>query len=183
MPHMLLKTFKLALWGLLPLFLGSQQVRLDLGADPIPPPGTYCLKARGDLRTQLQGEVSFESVLEEQAYGRKYAVLKLHLTNAGTETPHSFGFLISREATSSPFTVGTYKIARNIHGFLDYFDGVFGFANISSLGEQPLFTSQGWVTIEQIDAEALAGTLTISMLNEHGKSLDISGDFRATRKK
>jgi hypothetical protein len=86
-------------------------------------------------------------------------------------------FLISKENTAGMLPTGTYEVSRNQEGLLNYFDGVFGFANIAALGESPLFAKSGKIKIDYLDDRTVRGNISIQMTNSLGKRVGINGDF------
>lgn len=141
----------------------------------------YDLRISGNLNDNLNGRVNFETAIETTSKGISFSTLRLKLNDDEDFLPHSIEFLISKANTKDLLPVGTYKISRNQEGFLNYFDGVFGFANINALGESPLFAKSGEIRIDYLDDNTVKGTLSISMGNTMGRHIQIQGHFRATR--
>lgn len=183
MSHILIKTIKIALWTVIPIVLTSHISTGDLSTEAYVEAGTYDLMASGDQQLALNGNITYESALEKTVSGNQFNTLRLQLENATMEAAHMLEFLISVPATSRPLAAGTYKIASEIDGFLNNFDGAFGFAQSEVLGEKPYFTEKGSITLASLGENELRGTLKISMVNTIGKKVDIKGNFIALRKK
>jgi hypothetical protein len=122
-------------------------------------------------------------VVETAADGTQVSTLRLTLQNSKNVTAHTLNFLISRENESRQLSTGTYKISKNIDGFLNHFDGVFGFANIGILGELPFFAEQGKITVFETGKDNMRGTIDISLKNANGNQLTLRGNFLADRNK
>ncbi len=143
MSKFILKIVKLGLWVLVPtLFISGTKLddHLTLTSNV---DGDYTMQVTGNLNNKLSGAVSFETATATTSKGISFSTLKLKLDNKESGLPHSMEFLISKENTFNLLPIGTYKVLRNQEGFLNYFDGVFGFANINALGELPLFAQNG----------------------------------------
>lgn len=181
MSRFFLKIAKIGLWVVVPtLFisgtkLDSQQSSVRL-ID-----GDYTIEITGNLNNRLSGVVYFETAVETTSKGISFSTLKLKLDHKEPVLPHSMEFLISKENTSARLAAGTYKVSGNQDGFLNYFDGVFGFANINALGELPLFAKDGEVQIDYLDDTTVKGALNITMSNTIGKTVQIRGNFAATK--
>jgi len=70
--------------------------------------------------------------------------------------------LISKQNQSISIKKGKYGVAEDIEGFLNDFDGVFGFANVGSIGEEPFFAKKGSVVITQLTELGLRGNINIT---------------------
>lgn len=182
MPHFFIKSIKVAVLLILPLFYGSSlhnSATETLNSNE----GAYLLKTKGEKEINLQGVVTFDSSIEVGIHGEKYAILKLNLSDTKSINGHSFGFLISRPILSAKLIgVGDYKITSNINGFLDYFEGVFGFANVNAFGETPYFAKSGSISIDDIEQSRIKGYLNIAFENSNGEVMSVSGKFDAARK-
>ncbi|MGB5172561.1 MAG: hypothetical protein WBN11_12800 [Eudoraea sp.] len=181
MPHFFIKSFKVGLLLLLPLFYSSSFINKSF-EESRTKNGQYLLKTKGDKEINLQGTISFLTSIEVSANGEKYAVLKLDLSDTKSINGHSFGFIVSEPyGKSKEIGAGTYPITSQINGFLNYFEGVFGFANISAFGELPYFAKEGSITIESMDQTKLEGFLDIIFINPDGENISVIGNFDADR--
>ena len=88
-------------------------------------------------------------------------------------------FLISVDPDEQSISTGTYNISRYISGFMNNFDGVFGYANLNMLGERPFFTRKGQLVITEKNNELVSGTLDVFLEAVNGESLHLQGSFRA----
>ncbi|MEK6152680.1 hypothetical protein WIW50_05450 [Flavobacteriaceae bacterium 3-367] len=150
-----------------------------LGDSPIA--GNYSIRATGDFNVELTGGVAFEIAQETASDGTPFATLKLNLKGNDGESHHDLGFLISQQNQSEPITAGTYRVPGSIDGFLNYFDGVFGFANVKKWGELPFFAQRGKISIRSIEADYLQGSMEIRLQNANGKTINLTGNFTAIR--
>ncbi|MFK7814513.1 MAG: hypothetical protein AB8B59_18600 [Maribacter sp.] len=137
----------------------------------------YTMEITGNLNTNLNGVIDFETGIQTTSKGISFSMLKLKLTNDKNVLPHSIEFLISQENGANILPTGVYKVSRNQESILNYFEGVFGFANINALGELPLFTQSGEIQIKYLDDSMVEGTLRVLMSNTVGKSIRIAGNF------
>lgn len=143
--------------------------------------GSYSLLASGNLNQELKGAISFKTKIHTTAYGNPFSTLELKLNNDEDNARHSMGFLISEKNQAREISVGSYAVAGNIEGFLNNFDGVFGFANVDAMGELPFFAQKGRIVITDITDDILKGKMEITLHNSKGKLFKIKGDFRAVR--
>lgn len=181
MSQFFLKIAKLSLWVIVAtLFISGTKLDSrssstdDFGGD-------YTVQITGNLNNNLSGVVDFDTSIVTTSKGISFSTLKIKLDNREGDIPHSMEFLISQEKTADLIPVGIYKVSRKQEGFLNYFDGVFGFANINVLGELPLFAESGEIQIEYLDNTTVEGKLSILMNNTVGKSVRIKGNFIATK--
>lgn len=175
------KIAKIGLWVLVPtLFLSGTKLD-NQSSSTILVNGDYTMQITGNLNNKLSGVFDFETAIETTSKGITFSTLKLKLDSRESVLPHSMEFLISKENTTDLLPAGTYKVSGNQEGFLNYFDGVFGFANINALGELPLFAKSGEVQIDYLDNTTVKGTLRLNMSNTIGKSVQIRGSFVATK--
>ena len=178
---MMFKTVKVAIWGLLVLFVSSNGIPgpdLDIRL----PEGTYELHTMSGREFSLKGNVNFDQKKEISNSGRTYSVIELEMTGMDEYMHHSLGFLMGRQGDHNPIRKGTYTFDRDIDGFLGQFEGVFGFANFQDYGEQPFFAKSGKLIIRYIDEVSLIGSLSVSMDNARGETVIIAGDFNARGK-
>ncbi len=181
MTQFFVKIAKLALWVLVPtLFISGTKLdnRLVSTAHNY---RDYNMQITGNLNNDLSGKVDFETSIVTTSKGVSFSTLKLKFDNQERFLEHSMEFLISKENTSGKFKSGTYEITRRQEGLLNYFDGVFGYANIDALGELPLFAKSGRIEIEYVDDIKVQGRLSVQMGNSIGNSVQIKGDFIATK--
>ncbi|TMM58759.1 hypothetical protein FEE95_04830 [Maribacter algarum] len=180
MPHIFSKAAKLVLWVLLPtLFISGTKLNTDTFSK-VNSDEDYTLRASGNLNNSLNGTIRFETSVVTTSKGISFSVLKLKLESEKSLIPHSMEFLISEKESDSVLE-GTHKVSNNNEGLLNYFDGVFGFANINALGELPLFAKSGEIQIEYLDETNLKGVINIQMSNAIGKSVKVKGNFVATK--
>lgn len=142
--------------------------------------GEYILYATGDYDIKLNGKVVFEQTIETSVNGTTFSTLKLDLKNEKNGL-HHIGFLISKENKSKPLNFRTYKVSKQIDGFINHFDGVFGFANINTIGKTPFFASSGKITIKQIDDRKATGYLEVTMYNSNHEKINVKGSFIANK--
>jgi hypothetical protein len=176
-----LKITKLSILILIPaLFISGSQLD-DLKSNELGNDNGYVMQVEGNLNEKFTGIVSFETTVESEFKDTSFATLKLRLRTENHILAHSIEFLISKENTTDILPAGVYKISKNKEGFLNYFDGVFGFANIEALGELPLFAESGKIQIDYLDDSRVKGKLNIQMSNTNGKFVQLNGDFIAAR--
>lgn len=178
-PQKLRNRLKLGVLIILPFLLHSFISDGLSASSPNIEAGTCQLTSRGALATEFQGKASFihDEVISED--GHLLATLRLDFMTGKDKEDGPIQFLISVDANKEAITTGTYNISRYISGFIDNFDGVFGYANLSMLGETPFFTRKGQLVITDKSADAIAGTLDVILEDVQGKALHLQGDFNA----
>lgn len=176
MHYLLSLSFKFALWGLLLLSFGSHGVPSDPFIST-PLPGFYALNANGTRHMALSGKISF--VRGEEEENARNSVLRLQLQGNKQEADHLLGFLISAGREGHGLRPGKYEINNHIDGFMSAFEGVFAFASIPALGEQPYFAREGSIVISKVGKDYVSGSLSVSMENAGGETLKVGGDFNA----
>ncbi|QLG45149.1 hypothetical protein [Costertonia aggregata] len=182
MPQFFVKISKISFWVLVPLLFFSNGT-LNTPVDPIDlENGSYVFTTTGDFDKKLKGDINFESKIEIDSDGTPFSTLQFNLQNKATAHGHAFGFLVSKAGTNEGITKGTYKVAKNIDGFLNCFDGVFGFADIAGLGETPFFARNGKITISHFNDKVISGFITITLQNTNGKNITVKGNFTAVEK-
>lgn len=139
------------------------------------------LMATGDYTQDLNGEVRFETNIETSGNRERFFTLQLELSREGTGRNDAFGFLISHKMGKERSGVGTFEVVADPDGFLNKFDGVFGFANIESVSEVPFFAQNGKITIYNMDRDTATGAIAVTLLNSDGKRVRVTGNFKAKR--
>jgi hypothetical protein len=139
------------------------------------------LMATGDYAHDLNGEVSFETNIETSGGREQFFTLQLDLSQEGIGGNDAFGFLISHKMGKVRSGVGTFEVVADPDGFLNDFDGVFGFANIQSVSEAPFFAQNGKITIYNMDKDTATGAIAVTLLNSDGKRIKVTGNFKAKR--
>ncbi len=181
--NLIAKTVKLCVCLVTLLIIVSGGVKSPENNDIVLLEGRYLIKSSGDFNKELKGYINFETSKEKSANGKNFSTLKLDLKNEDKSPKHSLEFLISKQNQDKHIpVVGSYSIVKDIDGFLNYFDGVFGFANIRDLGEAPLFAHKGKITIDHFDDNCLSGLLTVNLQNSGGKRIYLTGSFVATKR-
>jgi len=182
MPHIVIKSLKLGLWVILSLVFTSNTSAEIKSNEMVLSAGSYVLNVAGESEFQLQGIINFETAIKRSSKGKEYAILKLSL-NDGQKLPgHSLGFFLSKQYHSTKIGNGRHEISGNIERFLNYFDGVFGFANINEFGELPFFAKNGSITIDNLDDKKLKGSIDVVFENPNEGSFEITGNFIALKK-
>lgn len=181
--NFIVKTGKLGIWVILPLFLISNTgVAYEL---PVPTieNGDYRLATTGAFDTVLIGHIVFETEVDSVSGGKQIVRIELKLDHIESTTDHSMGFWLTKHAYGPDGLKGDYKVSAKTAGLSANAEGVFGFADIDVLGEQPFFTDYGLVRISELDDKLLHGDLNITLQSFEGKTIGVSGSFIATRSK
>ena len=181
--NLIAKTVKLGVCLVTLLIVVSGGVESPENKDIVLLEGRYVIKSSGDFNKELKGYINFETSKEKSANGKNFSTLKLYLKNEDKSPKHSLEFLISEQNRDKNIPVGSYSIVKDIDGFLNYFDGAFGFANIRDLGEAPLFARKGKITIYHFDENSLNGLLSVNLQSYGGKRVYLTGSFVATKRK
>lgn len=179
--HFIVKTGKLGLWVLVPLFLISNTgVAYELPVAPIEN-GDYRLSATGAFDKVLIGHIVFDKKVASISGGKQLVRIELKLDHSEATTDHSMGFLLAKHADDPDDLKGNYEVSARAAGLSANSEGAFGFADLNALGEQPFFADYGFVHISVSDNQLLHGDLNITLRNFEGKTIEISGSFIATR--
>ncbi|NNK18421.1 MAG: hypothetical protein HKP49_04660 [Maribacter sp.] len=182
MYHYLLKSLKIGLWIFLPLlFLSGAKGDQDFYMANFVAEKNE-LEATEPFEQLLGGEVYFENTLHTNKEGIPFATLSLKFVDDGLSEEHMMEFLITRKNQSSPIKKGKYGVEEDIDGFINDFDGVFGFANVKSLGEKPFFAKKGEVVITEITNLRLIGYLDVTLKCTNGTKILIKRGFNAAKK-
>lgn len=176
------KTIKMAFWAIVPFFFISRGLGGNGFKEKVLLEGSYTLKTSGDFNKELAGIVDFETSIETSVNGSQFSTLKLNLKNKNRYPLHSLEFLISKQNKENRIPIGSYGIVHNIDGFLNCFDGAFGFANINDLGEAPFFAHKGKIIINKFSNNSMRGTISVSLKNLYGKRIYVTGSFIALKK-
>lgn len=171
--------FQLFFWAIVPFIFVSGGVATN--ADDAST-GRYVLKATGDFSNDLYGAIDFETFLEKGINGDIFSTLKLNFKYPKNTQNNAFEFLISKPHKEVKIATGSYGIAKDINGFLNCFDGAFGFANIKEFGEVPFFTTKGRITLTQVSSDHLSGNIAVYLKNAEGKTIYVSGSFDANER-
>lgn len=180
MSQLFFKISKTALGILISLLFvsnGAIEVSSDIVVNN---PGTYSLTVGGDLNRDITGVVTFESSVETKKNSTSFSTLKLNFKKDYNEH-QALGFLISKEGTNEGVDAGVYEITKDIDGFLNRFDGVFGFANIDRENEEPFFAETGRIRIYRNYENVVVGTITVMFKNSNQRKITLEGDFTAIK--
>ncbi len=179
MPQKFQKRLKLGLWVILPLLLISFGSRALSKHDSNLESGTYQLNSMGAANALLEGKISFERDEVISNKGRLLSTLKLNFSDKQNTGQIPIQFLISVDTDRQKISEGTYNISRYISGFMNNFDGVFGYANLNMLGERPFFTRKGQLVITEKSLDLISGRLDVFLEDVNGESLHLKGSFSA----
>ena len=178
MYHYILKSLKIGFWFLLPmLFISNTDVEpMEVSSDF---QGQYILNVRGAIHQALNGKASFETIIGSTSQGKPYSSLSLKFKNEDETQEHGIEFLITKQNRSEKLATGKYILSQNNEGFLDSFDGVFGYANIDLFSELPFFASEGKLVITEVGKSNLKGYINVSLKNNKGEEIFVKGNFNA----
>ncbi|NNE77448.1 MAG: hypothetical protein HKN31_10295, partial [Pricia sp.] len=151
--------------------------------DPFIVNGSYNLKASGALNEELKGQIRFELKTIEDISSGNYPIttLKLDFGSAEETSSHTVGFIISGKHMARQSLIGTYGVTDNTKGFLNHYNRVFGFADINNLGEQSFFAYGGSINVTDVHDDALHGNLKVNFRDFEGETMQLTGDFIATK--
>jgi len=182
MPHIVIKSLKLGLWVILALIFTSSSSIEEKPDKKMLAAGSYVPNIAGERQLKLEGIINFETTKKCSPKGKEYTILKLTL-NDNQEVPgHSLEFFLSKQYQSMKIGHGRHKISENIEGFLNYFDGVFAFANMNQFGELPFFAKNGSITIDNIDDRIIKGSINVVFENPNDEIVGLNGEFIAIRR-
>ncbi len=177
MYQFLIRSSKLILLGFLPLLCISS-INSDRGAEKDFVEEYGLRMVTEDTIQELEGTMSFEHAVENFKDGQYFNSLKLRLNCNSVEIPNNVEFTIAKENKISKLSIGHYKV-NPIDGFINHFDGIFGVANISSMGERPFFSADGTIRILKIEDNSVMGRMNMTLSNGDGSTIKIVGKFEA----
>lgn len=178
MNHYMLKSLKIGFWFLIPLFFISNS-DIEPMAIANTDLGVFEVNANGAFQEFMNGKVTFETSKGSTGQGTPYSSISLNFKNGGRNQENVMGFLIKKQFRSKELAIGEYALSKHIKGFLNNFDGVFGYADIKALGEEPMFAEKGKLVITQIDADNIRGYLNVRFKDNSSNELFVKGNFHA----
>ena len=141
--------------------------------------GTYSLEVNGNSILNLNGTALFHAVQTTTVDGDTKYKMKLSFSDNPYHDDNSMTIYFTDPRWTGSLEKGTYYISENITGFMDNFEGVFGFADFKPLGELPYFARKGRIKIHSSDEDEIAGWLDLVLSNNEGELLEVSGKFAA----
>ena len=181
MPPKLQNRLKSGLWIILPLilllFISNRIADRPLTVDE----GMYEFLANGLAQEEISGKVAFQESEIVSKNGHLLNVLKINFKDTAINEGLNMEFLISLRSDAQSISEGKYYVNRYISGFVSEFNGVFGYANLNALGEDPYFSKTGHLNITSKSDELLQGTMKVTLEDVAGKKLQLKGSFKALR--
>lgn len=102
---------------------------------------------------------------------------KLTLLFSDEENHGTIELVVSAKNGNTDFSEGDF-IVQKIDGFLNGFEGVFGYFTHKDFGEKPFFANSGFVKISRLDNNHIQGQMDITLVNDYGRTIRISDTFR-----
>lgn len=102
---------------------------------------------------------------------------KLRLLFSDEENHGTIELVVSAKNGNTDFSEGDF-IVQKIDGFLNGFEGVFGYFTHKDFGEKPFFANSGFVKISRLDNNHIQGQMDITLVNDYGRTIRISDTFR-----
>ena len=109
--------------------------------------------------------------------------LELELNYDENSSQHHVGFVISKQLSDSGDLIGSYNVKAKGAGYTSLIDGVFGFADVPILGEQPFYAYNGAIEILDVKNDLVRGEIDVTLRNFEGQNIELSGGFIAARRK
>ncbi len=160
--------------------LSTSYIPVESKADSFwPDPGHYEVSVKGKKELVLQGRVNMKSTTGQDLKKDKLTTWCFTLQDEENNIDHSFNLYIADRKNSTSVEQGNYLISENINGFINEFQGVFGVADISELGELPFFSKRGQIAISHKDQGRLTGQLQLTLSNALGEIIEVQGRFVA----
>ncbi|SHI54803.1 hypothetical protein SAMN04488513_101606 [Pseudozobellia thermophila] len=168
-------------WLLLPIVLISNTRTSDnrLLDDPFVEDGSYVVKAKEISDLTISGKAVFKKSALLKGQKKKFSRIEINLGPSKNGIQHTMGLVLFKQADGSNNPVGHYNVSQKTLGFSPVGEGVFGFADVGTLGELPFYTEHGTVYVSKEENGLLSGTLNLVMRNFRGKAIKITGSFRA----
>ncbi len=178
MNHDMLKPMKTAFWFFMP-FLFISNPDMDLNVPSNGNPQGFVQYTNEPFEELLEGNATFEVKTGATDQGATYSSISLRFDDEGKGQEHMMGFLIKKTDSQEQLAIGEYRLSGHINGFLDNFDGVFGYADAKSLKGGPLFMEKGKLVITRMDEFNIYGYLDVVFMDNSNGELFVKGDFRA----
>ena len=170
------KSLKLFFFGFIPLFLLSSGSKPTVDYSALKS-GSCKFNVTGKYNLSIEGVATFQNIVDEDELGNRRNKLMLNFVPNGNVEVQTIEFVIAQ----NEMLTGFYRI-KTLNGFINGFDGVYGFADISGANELPFFIKTGGVRIHESYEDAINGSLEVQFKNANGESLNIKGSFSAVTK-
>ena len=167
------KSLKLFFFGFIPLFLLSSGSKPTVDYSALKS-GSCKFNVTGKYNLSIEGVATFQNSVDEDELGNRRNKLMLNFVPNGNVEVQTIEFVIAQ----NEMLTGFYRI-KTLNGFINGFDGVYGFADIAGANELPFFIKTGGVRIHKSYDDAIDGSLEVQFKNANGESLNIKGSFSA----
>lgn len=172
------KFLKLVCFGIVPFMLLSGGSKVGVTNNKLDD-GTCSFSIIGSTNFHIDGFASFKRITEPDNFGNIADKLVLSFSDCDTNKMHNLEIVIASTNTDDVgVSVGKHKI-KNIHCLINRFSGVYGFADLSEVGELPFFVKSGDVIIKESISNKVDGNLEVQLENANGESLNVKGSFNA----
>ncbi len=141
--------------------------------------GRYRLEAvHNGGHNSLKGPVYFEYTGQKEHF-LATRIFKLHFANSIASEGPGFGFLIPLSDMDQAIETETYWVDQDNRGFMNGFESVFGYADLSDVSPSLYFTESGSISIVETSPGEVSGSIDLVLDNGSGGSIHLEGDFRA----
>jgi len=178
MIHLIGKSLRMVFFGIIPLLLIGSGANTDSAYTKLEN-GVYQFKFSGLVNYSCTGMASFQNKVKKDVLGNNIISLELSFKSRCNSDLELIEFIISPKSIgANGISAGIYKI-KNLEQLINRFNGIYGFADLRSLNELPFFVKNGSITVNEIKADRVVGSLKIRFENADEESLYIQGSFNA----
>ncbi|MEE9363970.1 MAG: hypothetical protein V3U92_15320 [Cellulophaga sp.] len=136
---------------------------------------TYTLNDK-KIKSKIEGDFIYEMTTEKSNKGELFSVVRLKMKNRQKSNAE---FVISKPIKANKNSLGTYLVINSDEGFLNSFNGVFGYVNFTEFEKEFFFTKKGGMTIAKTTNNNMFGKIKLTLKNNKGTVLQMAGDFIA----
>ncbi|RRQ49867.1 hypothetical protein DZC72_04585 [Maribacter algicola] len=123
----------------------------------------------------LPSQLDFGLAVEESDAGTLFN--KWTLVFSDVEDKSKIELVMRGKNTGSDLNQGAFEVHK-VEGFLNGFEGIFGYFIHKDFGEKPFFADSGIVRIFRLDNNRIEGYMDVTLVNDYGRTIRISDSFR-----
>ncbi|PIB28594.1 hypothetical protein [Maribacter sp. 4G9] len=123
----------------------------------------------------LPSQLDFGLAVEESDAGTLFN--KWTLVFSDEEDQSKVELVMRVKNTGSELNEGAFEVHK-VDGFLNGFEGIFGYFTHKDFGEKPFFADSGIVRIFRLDHKRIEGFMDVTLVNDYGRTIRISDSFR-----
>lgn len=122
-------------------------------------------------------QLDFGLATEESDAGILFKTLTLVFSDTMKEDQGRIELVLKIKNNDERWYKGEYKVGK-VDGFLNGFEGIFGYFTHKDFGEKPFFADSGTVKILSLEDNRIQGYMDVTLVNDYGRTIRISDTFR-----